>query len=89
MPNTSTAFLGILTAITISRKFKPFKGQHMKALIISSLVFFSLRAMSGEVGQQSSAKPCLTSIQSNRELAPKLVSQAPAAKEASSKTRSR
>ena len=61
----------------------------MKALIISSLVFFSLRAMSGEVGQQSSAKPCLTSIQSNRELAPKIAAQTTATKEASAKTLSK
>ena len=37
----------------------------MKALIISSLVFFSLRAMSGEVGEDKKGE-CVYSNQSNK-----------------------
>lgn len=37
----------------------------MKALIISSLVFFSLRAMSGEVGEDKKGE-CIYSNQSNK-----------------------
>lgn len=37
----------------------------MKALIISSLVFFSLRAMSGEVGEDKKGE-CVNSNQSNK-----------------------
>lgn len=37
----------------------------MKALIISSLVFFSLRAMSGELGEDKKGE-CVYSNQSNK-----------------------
>ena len=37
----------------------------MKALIISSLLFFSLRAMSGEVGEDKKGE-CIYSNQSNK-----------------------
>lgn len=37
----------------------------MKALIISSLVFFSLRAMSAEVGEDKKGE-CIYSSQSNK-----------------------
>ena len=37
----------------------------MKALIISSLLFFSLRAMSAEVGQDKKGE-CIYSSQSNK-----------------------
>jgi hypothetical protein len=37
----------------------------MKALIIASLVFFSLRAMSSEVGEEQKS-PCPYAVQTNK-----------------------
>ena len=46
-------------------KDKSTKGVYMKALIISSLIFFSLRAMSAEVGEDKKSE-CIQSSQSNK-----------------------
>ena len=43
----------------------------MKAIVIASLVFFSLRAMSAEVGQQSTE--CPYAVQQGRDANPKNV----------------
>jgi hypothetical protein len=53
----------------------------MKALIISSLVFFSLRAMSGEVGEDKKSE-CAFANQSKRE-AKVVIADASASKESS------
>jgi hypothetical protein len=66
--NKTKAFFGTIAATTNTRKLKTnlLKGNFMKAVIISSLVFFSLRAMSAEVGEDKKSV-CAFANQSKRE----------------------
>lgn len=57
----------------------------MKALIISSLLFFSLRAMSAEVGEDKKGE-CIASVQSNKREAKVVVADTTSEKPASTKT---
>lgn len=65
--------LALIVQILKQEEINQNRGIFMKALIISSLLFFSLRAMSAEVGEDKKGD-CIASNQSNKREAKVVVS---------------
>ena len=58
----------MMTALTIVRKLKQHRqGVYMKALVIASVLFFSLRAMSSEIGEDQKGECPYLNQSSKRE----------------------
>lgn len=62
--------LASLVQLPLQESLKTTQGNYMKAIVISALLFFSLRAMSAEVAENKKS-PCPLTEQRSRKVEPK------------------